>query len=155
MREEIVAVKLFNKCLGRKTEKQGNTNSALALRLIQEELDELKEAVATKDRVGQLDAFADLLYVVYGGAEFFDLEDSLPEAFDRVHASNMTKFCRDILEVSETMTSYEKQGIEVDYKPVTLKLAGVKTELYVVFRKEDGKCLKSVNYLPVKLDDLV
>lgn len=155
MKNQIDAVRLFNKCLGRKTAKEGNTNSELAISLIQEELDELKTAIEANDRVGQMDAFADLLYVVFGGAEFFNLEENLPEAFERVHYSNMTKFCRDILEVSATMTSYQEKNIEVDYKPVTLTIEGVRTELYVVFRKSDGKGLKSINYSPVILTDLV
>jgi len=54
-----------------------------------EELGEAYDALARSDPVALLDALADLVYVAVGTAVIFGLP--LPEAFDEVHASNMTK----------------------------------------------------------------
>ena len=61
----------------------------LRLELIQEELDELSEAVADRDMIQIADALTDLLYVVYGAGHAFGIE--LDECFHEVHRSNMSK----------------------------------------------------------------
>tara|TARA_B100000424_G_scaffold200857_1_gene158009 strand:+ start:1206 stop:1679 length:474 start_codon:yes stop_codon:yes gene_type:complete len=61
----------------------------LRLELIQEELDELSDAVADRDMIQIADALTDLLYVVYGAGHAFGLD--LDECFQEVHASNMSK----------------------------------------------------------------
>ena len=57
--------------------------------LIEEELDELKEAYSEGDFIETVDALADLVYVSYGAAATIgvDLDDVLEE----VHRSNMAK----------------------------------------------------------------
>ena len=61
----------------------------LRLELIQEELEELSDAVADRDMIQIADALTDLLYVVYGAGHAFGLD--LDECFQEVHASNMSK----------------------------------------------------------------
>ena len=61
----------------------------LRVDLIQEEVDELVEAIANKDMVEIADALADILYVVYGAGHSFGID--LDECFTEVHASNMSK----------------------------------------------------------------
>ena len=61
----------------------------LRLDLIQEEVDELQEALDKKDIVEIADALTDILYVVYGAGHAFGLP--LNECFDDVHRSNMSK----------------------------------------------------------------
>ena len=61
----------------------------LRLELIQEELDELSDAVADRDMIQIADALTDLLYVVYGAVHSFVLD--LDECFEEVHRSNMSK----------------------------------------------------------------
>ena len=61
----------------------------LRVDLIQEEVDELVEAIANKDMVEIADALADILYVVYGAGHTFGID--LDECFTEVHASNMSK----------------------------------------------------------------
>ena len=61
----------------------------LRLELIQEELDELSDAVADRDMIQIADALTDLLYVVYGAGHTFGLD--LDECFQEVHRSNMSK----------------------------------------------------------------
>ena len=63
--------------------------AVLRLHLIQEELGELALAMHDDNRVEQLDALADLLYVVSGMAHTLQLP--LGRAFYRVHMSNMSK----------------------------------------------------------------
>ena len=65
----------------------------LRLELIQEELDELSDAVADRDMIQIADALTDLLYVVYGAGHTFGLD--LDECFHEVHASNMSKLGED------------------------------------------------------------
>lgn len=59
--------------------------------LIKEELDEMKEAIELGDMVALADAFADILYVVYGGIVLCGLDKHMPTVFDEVHMSNMSK----------------------------------------------------------------
>ena len=61
----------------------------LRLELIQEELEELSDAVADRDMIQIADALTDLLYVVYGAGHTFGLD--LDECFLEVHSSNMSK----------------------------------------------------------------
>ena len=61
----------------------------LRIDLIQEELNELKEAVKNNDIVEVADALSDLLYVTYGGGHSFGID--LDKCFDEVQNSNMSK----------------------------------------------------------------
>ena len=66
-------------------------NKILKLRidLIQEELEELKEAIANKDIVEVADALTDILYVTYGAGHSFGI--NLDDCFSEVQRSNMSK----------------------------------------------------------------
>ena len=61
----------------------------LRISLIEEELDELKQAIEDEDVVDIADALTDLLYVVNGSGHSFGLD--LDECFAEVHYSNMSK----------------------------------------------------------------
>lgn len=63
----------------------------LAVDLIQEEVDELREAVQRNDRVETLDAIADILFTVFGLAAKAGLTHKVDPAFWEVVASNDTK----------------------------------------------------------------
>lgn len=65
----------------------------LRLRLIDEEVDELKEAIEQRDIVEVADALTDILYVVYGMGITFGID--LDECFNEVHGSNMSKLGED------------------------------------------------------------
>jgi predicted HAD superfamily Cof-like phosphohydrolase len=62
---------------------------ALRVQLIQEEFDELKEAMAQGDLPAVAKEIADLLYVVYGTAVSYGIE--MDPVFREVHRSNMSK----------------------------------------------------------------
>ena len=65
----------------------------LRLALIEEEVDELREALKKNDLVEVADALTDILYVVYGAGHAFGID--LDECFNEVHRSNMTKLGED------------------------------------------------------------
>lgn len=64
---------------------------ALHERLIQEELDEMKNAV---DIFEISDAIIDQMYLLFGYAIDLGIDDKLEAMFDEVHASNMSKLDR-------------------------------------------------------------
>ena len=65
----------------------------LRISLIQEELDELKEAMNNKDLLEVADALTDLLYVTYGAGHAFGID--LDKCFREVQNSNMSKLGED------------------------------------------------------------
>lgn len=67
----------------------------LRINLLQEELDELKEALANDDPQETLDALIDLQYVLDGAFLSFGLQAVKELAFDEVHRSNMSKLGAD------------------------------------------------------------
>lgn len=69
------------------------------------------------------------------------------EAFQRVHESNMSKFCRTKHEAVSTVRQYELEGVETYYIH--------RNGLYIVRRRSDDKTLKSILYTPVQLADIV
>ena len=65
----------------------------LRISLIQEELDELKEAMTNNDLLEVADALIDLLYVTYGAGHAFGID--LDKCFNEVQNSNMSKLGED------------------------------------------------------------
>lgn len=57
--------------------------------LIEEEVEELREALAAQNLVGIADALTDILYVVYGAGHSFGID--LDACFNHIHSSNMSK----------------------------------------------------------------
>ena len=67
----------------------------LRINLLQEELNELKEALENNDPLETLDALIDLQYVLDGAFLSFGLQDVKMAAFEEVHRSNMSKLGED------------------------------------------------------------
>ena len=61
----------------------------LRIDLIQEELNELKDAITSNDIIEVADALTDILYVTYGAGHSFGI--NLDKCFDEVQDSNMSK----------------------------------------------------------------
>ena len=61
----------------------------LRIDLIEEELNELKEAINKKDLKEVADALTDILYVTYGAGHAFGI--NLDDCFEEVQKSNMSK----------------------------------------------------------------
>lgn len=85
----------------------------LRLHLLAEELGELARALGYRSEVATVDALADIAYVNTGTALAFDLP--LTDAFEEVHASNMTKT------PDATKHAEGKSGKGADYRPADLK----------------------------------
>jgi predicted HAD superfamily Cof-like phosphohydrolase len=71
----------------------GDELAALRVRLLSEELGELRDATATRDIVGVADALADIVYVAYGTAVTYGLD--LDAVLAEVHRANMSKLDAD------------------------------------------------------------
>ena len=67
--------------------------TSLRYELIKEELDELKEAIDSKDIKEVADALTDILYVTYGAGHAFGI--NLDKCFEEVQNSNMSKLGSD------------------------------------------------------------
>lgn len=120
----------------------------LRISLIQEELDELKEAIENGNIVEVADALCDLQYVLSGTVLEFGLGKKFKKLFDEVQRSNMSKACESQKEAMSTLSHYKKKDkTECHYKEINGK--------YIVYRKGDNKVLKSINYSPADLKKIV
>jgi len=63
--------------------------NSLRIDLINEELEEFRQAIKNKDLKEAIDALTDILYVTYGAGHAFGV--NLDECFDEVQKSNMSK----------------------------------------------------------------
>ena len=122
----------------------------LRLDLIQEEFNELKEAIQNKDFPEVRDAISDILYVVYGAAASFGI--NADRDYDLVHKSNMSKFCKTEELAQATVDSY-KQKFEAGTSPYDTPTYRLSSDgkYYVVYNMSTGKILKSIDYKPVDL----
>ncbi|MGZ5193371.1 MAG: pyrophosphohydrolase domain-containing protein, partial [Kaistella sp.] len=84
----------------------------LRIALLQEELNELKEAIADQNIVEVADALCDLQYVLSGAVLEFGLGEKFVEMFNEVQRSNMSKACANQQEADETIAYYRAKGEE-------------------------------------------
>ena len=86
-------VGLFMKTFGQEVKTHPSLSSTkinhLRISLIEEELDELKQAIKDKNLSEVADALTDILYVTYGAGHAFGF--NLDISFDEVQKSNMSK----------------------------------------------------------------
>lgn len=120
----------------------------LRIALLEEELEELKEAIKNNNIKEAADAFCDLQYVLSGAIHEFGLGKKFSHLFAEVQRSNMSKACKTMEEAQETQQKYlsEKNMISEIRR---------KNDSYLVYRLEDGKVLKSINYSPADLDPIL
>ena len=67
--------------------------NSLRISLINEELEELKQAISVENLTEVADALTDILYVTYGAGHAFGID--LDKCFDEVQNSNMSKLGKD------------------------------------------------------------
>ncbi len=96
MRRELDALLAFHRAMNiyiaeRPTAQLPEDVAAVRLALLEEELQEYREALASGDLVAVADALTDLLYVLLGTFVSHGLQDVAEALFDEVHRSNMTK----------------------------------------------------------------
>lgn len=114
----------------------------LRISLIQEELFELRAAMAKQDIVETADAIADLLYVVYGTAVACGIH--IDEVFEQVHNSNMSKLW--------TMEELQSLDDKPDYDIIIPKVIyPERNRRQFIVKRGDGKIMKSPSYQPVDI----
>ena len=90
-------VGLFMTTFGQEVKKKPSLSTDkinnLRIKLIEEELNELKEAISKKDLKEVADALTDILYVAYGAGHAFGI--NLDDCFEEVQKSNMSKLGND------------------------------------------------------------
>ncbi|MBK6546438.1 MAG: nucleoside triphosphate pyrophosphohydrolase family protein [Saprospiraceae bacterium] len=120
----------------------------LRIALLEEELNELKEAINNNDLMEAADAFCDLQYVLSGAIHEFGLGARFHTMFEEVQRSNMSKACQTMEEAQLTQDKYQR---EKD----TVSEIRTKEDVFLVYRAEDGKVLKSINYSPADLSKFI
>ena len=87
----------FMKTFGQEVKSKSSLSSdkinILRINLIEEELDELKQAINQKNLIEVADALTDILYVTYGAGHAFGI--NLDKCFEEVQNSNMSKLRED------------------------------------------------------------
>ncbi len=119
----------------------------LRVELLSEELKELQEAIKANDLVEVADALCDLQYVLSGAVLEFGLGEKFVELFDEVQRSNMSKACKSLDEAERTSEEYAKKGVKSYIKQ--------EQDLFLVYREGDDKTLKSINYSPANLKEIL
>jgi predicted HAD superfamily Cof-like phosphohydrolase len=120
----------------------------LRVSLLLEEMKELQQAIQDNDLVEVADALCDIQYVLAGAILEFGLGDKFKALFDEVHRSNMSKACTSLEEAHQTIAHYKtKDQSEAYWKE--------EASLYLVFRENDHKTLKSINYSPADLGSIL
>ena len=86
-------VGIFMKTFGQEVKSKSSLSSdkinILRINLIEEELEELKQAINQKNLTEVADALTDILYVTYGTGHAFGI--NLDKCFEEVQNSNMSK----------------------------------------------------------------
>lgn len=104
--------------------------------LIDEEVQELKDAIKCENKQEVADALADILFVTLGMADVLMID--IVSVFRAVCESNLSKFCATKEEAIKSVEAYQAKGIETYYEFVL--------GIYVIKRKTDNKTLKGINY---------
>ncbi len=121
---------------------------ALRVNLLQEELDELKEAIEANDITAVADALSDIQYVLSGAILEFGLAPKFKALFEEVQRSNMSKVCDDLQTAEETIEYYQQRD-------GTQGFIEESHQGFLVYRKADKKVLKSVKYSPADLERIL
>jgi len=120
----------------------------LRVSLLQEELNELSQAIKDNNIVEIADALCDLQYVLSGACLEFGLGEKFVELFNEVQRSNMSKACNSVQEAIDTIDHYKKKdGTESTYREINGK--------WIVYRTIDDKVLKSISYSPANLEKIL
>jgi len=146
----ISEVEEFNNAMGkswqnRTTPTINKADAQFVIDFIQEELDELKEAVQDNNIVEVFDALLDIAYVGLGnGALVFGLKDKMEKGYAEVQASNLSKICKTEEEAIKTVKVRSEQQSE----PCHFEEVG---NGFVVYRSRDMKVMKALSYFSPNL----
>ena len=131
-------------------EQHGNTTKIpLAISLVQEEFDEMKEAIQNKDKNELLDSFADLMFTTCNVLFYSGITpQEANKKFEQVVASNYSKFCQTREEAQEAVIEYVK-GTHPSKKGISIPTHVVETgnsKYPFVVKRIDGKLMKGLGY---------
>ena len=120
----------------------------LRVSLLEEEVQELADAIKDNDLVEVADALADIQYVLSGAVLEFGMGQIFQTLFDEVQRSNMSKACGSMEEAGRTQEHYRAtKGVESTVEEVDGQ--------FLVFREGDRKVIKSVEYSPASLKGIL
>lgn len=128
---------VFSLPINKKPELLPERENDLAIKLIDEELAEVKKALAEDNLTEMVDGFGDLLWVVVRAMQSAGVD--VDKTISAIYDSNMSKLATSKEEAEQSVAKYAEQGVEADYTKVGKKY-------YKIFRKSDNKVLKSVNF---------
>jgi len=120
--------------------------------LIEEEFNELVQAVAEKNFTETVDALADLVYVIQGMGVSLGID--LDKAFDIVHRSNMSKVCSTEEEAKATVQYYRERKDALGYDSPAYRMTPNRKR-WVVYNKSTMKVLKNINYVPANFESML
>lgn len=117
----------------------------LRFKLVEEEFNEMKDAIKNKDIVELLDSIQDMHYVLSGFCTSCGFDED--KAFKLVHQSNMSKLCDTEEQAKESIEWYKETRPE--FQPAYRKTKdGSK---WLVYDELTGKVLKNKYYKAVNL----
>ncbi len=120
----------------------------LRVALLAEELKEFQEAIEKGDIVEIADALCDMQYVLAGAVLEFGLGTKFKALFDEVQRSNMSKTCKTLEEAEATVRHYQQtKGFDCYIRQ--------EGSFWLVYRTDDHKTLKSVEYSPADLESIL
>lgn len=113
----------------------------LNFNLLQEELNEYREAFEAGDTNGIADALGDMMVVLYGNIlkEGYSGADFFSKILDPICKSNLSKFCYNVEDAQKSVDNYSEKGIETLYKEI-------EKGIFAIIKKDGGKILKGIHY---------
>lgn len=93
------------------------------------------------------DAGIDLLVVVYGLFDVFNMAAAVNEGMKEVHKSNMSKLCKNIFDLQDTLKKHKEEGLTL----ITEESNG----MYIVRNRATNKIAKSNTYQSPNLKQIL
>jgi hypothetical protein len=128
--------------------------SALMIRLLREELDELEKGIAEGNVVEMADGLGDLQILLNGAFLRCGLSGIKEKIMDAIQYSNMSKACSTVHEAQKAID--DSVIVDKEGEPVTNSLYYKEVNgKFVLYRTSDGKIMKGPNYVKPVLEHLV
>lgn len=131
--------------------KHGDTTKLLlSLNLIDEELNELKEAIHANNRNEIQDACLDIFWTTLNCAFFYGLTmEEVQSYVNKVSISNWSKFCTS-QDMAEVTVDLYKKGEHPDKLGQKIDCYYERVGPFWIVKRTDGKILKSLKYIKVE-----
>lgn len=121
------------------------------LSLVQEEFEELQDAIKAKNFAETIDALTDIQYVVLGFYTALGIDAD--KAFEIVHDSNMSKLCKTEDEAKHSVKCYSEENPQ-RYDSPRYRRADDGIH-WVVYNASTNKILKSYKYTPADFTSIM